>query len=148
MSRLVQTGSTARANTRNKCYRGLSSKQVESSAIRRHIWWILLQLGDNFFLGSQGRTKVWKKKKGCNSSHPTITTNETMTSTGVCTFGLHCSWHNHIHTISFGRHTTNHQLQYDSRNLHYCAIYHHTCLFSVFAVNAVPRSLFGVLFFG
>ena len=63
MSRLVQTGSTARANTRNKCYRGLSSKQVESSAIRRHIWWILLQLGDNFFLGSQGRTKVWKKKK-------------------------------------------------------------------------------------
>ena len=63
MSRLVQTGSTARANTRNKCYWGLSSKQVESSAIRRHIWWILLQLGDNFFLGSQGRTKVWKKKK-------------------------------------------------------------------------------------
>jgi len=44
-----------------------------------------------------------KQKKGCNSSHPTITTNETMTSTSVCTFGHHCSWHNHIQTISFGR---------------------------------------------
>lgn len=90
MSRLVQTGSTARANTRNKCYRGLSSKQVESSAIRRHVWWILLRLGENYFWGHKAEPMFFLKK-GCNSSHPTTTTNETMTSTSDCTFGHHCS---------------------------------------------------------
>lgn len=103
-------------------------------------------VGRELFLGSQGRTNVFFLKKAAipliqlppqMKQWPAQVTARLVITVVAQSYSHHQLWS-----------TTNHQLQYDSRNLHYCAIYHHTHLFSVFAVNAVAYSLFGVLFFG